>query len=75
MYLTAVGYVLVGAGIVIKNTENNNDDFLNDLLEAYDVLFAGGFLITVFWVSKISCINKCNNKPATYLLLCVYICN
>ena len=70
MYLSAVGYVLVGTGIVIKETENNNDDFLNDLLEAYDVLFAGGFLITLFWVSKISCINTCNKEPA--IALCTY---
>ena len=62
MYLTAVGYVLVEAGIVIKNTENNNNvifnDIFEDLLEAYDVLFAGGLLITFFWVSKIMQLHK-----------------
>ena len=76
MYLSAVGYVLVGAGIVIKNTEDIDhdvDDTIADLLEAFDVLFAGGFITTLFWVSKISCINTCNYKPAIYVLLCVNI--
>ena len=50
MYLSAVGYVLVVTGIVIKNTEgiDHDDDF--GLLDAVDVLFAGGFITTLFWV-------------------------
>ena len=52
MYLSAVGFVLVYAGIVIKNTEDyDDDDDDSGLLEAYDVLFTGGLITTFFWVS------------------------
>ena len=51
MYLSAVGYVLVGAGITIKDTEDiDHDDDDSGLLDAIDVLFAGGFITTLFWV-------------------------
>ena len=52
MYLSAVGFVLVLAGIVIKNTEDlDHDDDDSGLYDAYDVLFAGGLITTLFWVS------------------------
>ena len=60
--------MLVGAGIFIKNTEDiDHDDDDSGLLEAFDMLFAGGLITTFFWVSKISCINTCNYKPSIYI--------
>ena len=44
-YLTAVGFVMVLEGIFI-NGSDNNPDYTN-------ILFAGGFLTTVFWVCYI----------------------
>ena len=55
IYLSAVGYVLVVAGIYIKNTEHDVfSDRYRHLQEAYNMLFAGGIMTTLFWVSKIS---------------------
>ena len=51
MSLSAVGYVLVLAGIFIKNTEGiDHDDDDSGLLQAMDMLFAGGLITTFFWV-------------------------
>ena len=55
MYLSAVGFVLVWAGIFIKNTEDiDHDDDDSGLLDAIDVLFAGGLITTLFWVKLLS---------------------
>ena len=47
MYITAVGYVLVRAGVYIES------DYLDD--ERYiNFFFAGGFLTTVFMVCMVT---------------------
>ena len=57
MYISAVGYGMVGGGIYIEsisdveNTDNIDDDFDN----GQKLLFAGGFLTTLFWVSYEQC--------------------
>ena len=56
MYLSAVGFVLVAAGIAI-DFDNDNEygiDFEvvdDDLRTTFNLLFAGGFITTFFWVS------------------------
>ena len=70
MYLSAVGYVLVGAGIVIKDTEDiDHGDDDSGFLQAIDVLFAGGFITTLFWVRFYTSMdmNTTSYKSALYL--------
>ena len=61
MYLTAIGYVTVVAGIFIDNASDSDRDYIYDYdidvqlpeIEVPDyikLLFAGGFLTTLFWV-------------------------
>ena len=47
MYLTGVGYGMIGAGIQI-NTNIPEVDI--DIPDYANLLFAGGFLTTLFWV-------------------------
>ena len=51
MYLSAVGYVLVGSGIAIKEDNAGNVDY-DDLRTAFNLQFSGGLITTFFWVSK-----------------------
>ena len=52
MYLTGVGYGMVFAGIYIRDINDADVPRLN----SPNLLFAGGFLTTLFWVYKT---NKC----------------
>lgn len=58
MYLSAVGFVLIGAGIAIDFDMDNEYgiDFedVDDLRTTLNLLFAGGFLTTFFLVYKYS---------------------
>ena len=51
MYLSAVGYVLVGSGIAIKEI-NDGIVYYGDLKTAFNLQFSGGLITTFFWVSK-----------------------
>ena len=60
MYLSAIGFGMVFAGITIRYIQNHKDDYqydyynknyLDELEEVYNLQFAGGFLSTLFLVS------------------------
>ena len=53
MYISAVGYAMVGGGIFIESLSDveNTDNIDDDLDNGQRLLFAGGFLTTLFWVS------------------------
>ena len=53
MYISAVGYCMVGGGIYIEALSDveNTGDIDDDLDNGLKLLFAGGFLTTLFWVS------------------------
>ena len=51
MYLTAIGFVMVFYGIIIDST-SAIPGFVN--FNYTNLLFAGGFLTTIFWVCFIS---------------------
>ena len=53
MYISAVGYGMVFGGIYIEAISDveNTDDIDDDLVNGQRLLFAGGFLTTLFWVS------------------------
>lgn len=73
MYLSAVGFVLVAAGIAI-DFDNDNEysiDFDDDLRTAFNLLFAGGFITTFFWVSSFRL--KIHQYATTTVLNCVHI--
>ena len=55
LYITAIGYVMIGAGINIDEHDDENEVDRN-LKASFDLLFTGGFLTTVFWVSTLSLI-------------------
>ena len=48
MYITAVSGVMVLAGTLIRNYDD--DAYDDDLPDFVKVLFAGGFMTTFFWV-------------------------
>ena len=55
MYLTAIGYGMVEAGIVIDLADDYDYDYDNgfgddNIPDHNKLLFAGGFLTTLFWV-------------------------
>ena len=49
MYLTAIGYGMVAAGIFIDFADEYDDED-NKIPDYIKLLFAGGFLTTLFWV-------------------------
>ena len=66
MYLSAIGFGMVFAGINIRYIQNHKDDYsdydyrydydynnnyLDEVEEVYNLQFAGGFLSTLFLVS------------------------
>ena len=51
MYISAVGYVLVGSGIAIKKDNDGTLDY-SDIRTALNLQFSGGLITTFFWVSK-----------------------
>ena len=56
MYISAVGYGMVGGGIYIESISDveNADVIIDDDLDnGQRLLFAGGFLTTLFWVSYV----------------------
>ena len=70
MYLTAVGYVTVANGIFIGDASDSDYDYIYDYdidvqlpeIEVPDyikLLFAGGFLTTLFWVRDTMQQNDC----------------
>ena len=77
-YITAVSGVLVGTGIAIRN-----QDIYGDVDSNTELVFAGSFLITFFWVcsaiavfpcianyahiSNFQCICKCVYTKLNYL--------
>ena len=54
MYLSAVGFGVVVGGIYIEQYEEPDisSDALDALDRSYRLLFAGGFLTTLFWVCE-----------------------
>ena len=50
MYITAIGFGMIFFGIVISNAKRSDID-LGDFEESYNLLYAGGILSTVSWVS------------------------
>ena len=56
MYLSAVGHGMVVGGIYINST---SDDDVPDEFDDYDkglkLVFAGGFITTLFWVWCVLC--------------------
>ena len=54
MYLTAVGFTLIAAGIGINFFNENNADSRDDLPDYASLFFAGGLLTTLFWVRMLS---------------------
>ena len=53
MYISAVGFGMIEAGIYIESISDveNTDNIDDDLYNGQRLLFAGGFLTTLFWVS------------------------
>ena len=55
MYLTAVGFVMVVAGLEINDDTDIEVPGIDTGVPDYSkLLFAGGFLTTLFWVWKIN---------------------
>ena len=56
MYMSAVGFPLVAYGIIIKEYNKLSEeerDYLDDEEEyqrAYNLMFSGGLITTIFWV-------------------------
>ena len=49
--MSAVGYPLVSLGIFIDEYNEEEREYIEDELErAYDLMFSGGLLTTIFWV-------------------------
>ena len=61
MYITAVSYVLVRSGLIIRNSDYDIPVYIK--LE-----FAGGFLTMFFWVYI------CCNSVCIYACACAYMC-
>ena len=64
MYISAVGYCMVGSGIYIEALSDveNTADIDYEFDNGVKLMFAGGFLTTLFWVSyeqysKLFCLN------------------
>ena len=55
MYISAVGYCMVGSGIYVESQSNVDiiDDTYEDLDKGLKLVFAGGFITTLFWVSYV----------------------
>lgn len=51
IYISAIGYVLVGSGITIKLADDSGEGSIHGLRTAINLMFAGGFVTTFFWVS------------------------
>ena len=68
MYLSAIGFGMVFAGITIRYIQNHKDDYsddvydmyIKDIEEVYNLQFAGGFLSTLFLVSLLQMLNTSN---------------
>ena len=55
MYISAVGYGMVGGGIYVESPYDLDipDDTYEDLDKGLKLVFAGGFITTLFWVSYV----------------------
>ena len=50
MYLTGIGYGMIIAGISINDFNESDPPPGAEISEYLNLLFAGGFLTTIFWV-------------------------
>ena len=50
MYISAIGFGLAWGGIYINALDDDNDGNPDDIDSGFKLMFAGGFITTLFWV-------------------------
>ena len=66
MYITAVGFCMVTSGIILHSADKNNEELEGDFKSFPSLVFTGGFIISLCWVSNLyivkwmhACLHKC----------------